>query len=702
MTEDRDRVLGQGIVPDETSASGETSAAIQLAQAAPEPDPGANGQTLDSADDQPNPDLSQDELLQMAIEQGLVPADADPTDPATIAVLADMAEAIGRLGDGDAIEPAAGPDSPPPDPASGGGSGGFTPAESGSLTAEAEEGEEEELAEGPDGTPVPGAEAAGVDGTPAEPETFDLALFDDGDPDVPPPPAVTVGGTTPPPQPDTGGGDPAPGPGIPPTPPGPTNAPPTVSLIDDQAMNEDAGEGEVSLTIADAESAASDLTITATSSNPDLIGEADLSLGGSDGDRTLTFEPNPDQSGTATITVAVSDGEAVTETAFQIEVGAIADTPNVAAAEDSGEFDGPVPVGVLDVADPNGAITILGALESGVSDTDLYGFAIDQAASLVFDIDDTAPPEVDTIVSVFDAQGRLVGLGDDVDVQDEGSASILDAQIRGLELSPGAYTAAVSSFPTFPRAFADQPLSLDPLAEGFAVSDASPDTNFVDLLPDNGVEGGYRLQIRTAVDDIAPADEAMVGLNLGFSASVDDEDGSESLTELVLTPGIDVPEGSAFAADGPTPLDLGDEILFSEAAIFDGTEQIGAAATGSVTEVGADGGVTIAFDAADRVQSLESVDEILLAIPAGLFEDSDGAFGWSVTATATETDPGGPVTQAQAQAADEGLASLAGEDDAFAGNESDGDAGGRLALGSQAPAVPPVLVEPDSSSQSCC
>jgi VCBS repeat-containing protein len=106
----------------------------------------------------------------------------------------------------------------------------------------------------------------------------------------------------------------------------PVNDAPTVSVIANQtAFQNSVGQvtavGPIAFTIADVETAASALTVTATSSNPTLIPNGNIVLGGSGANRTLTITPANNQFGTATITVNVSDGNLTTPTTFTVEVG---------------------------------------------------------------------------------------------------------------------------------------------------------------------------------------------------------------------------------------------------------------------------------------------------------------------------------------------------------------------------------------------
>jgi VCBS repeat-containing protein len=129
----------------------------------------------------------------------------------------------------------------------------------------------------------------------------------------------------------------------------PVNEPPTVSTIADQSIAEETTTGPLSFTVGDVESAAADLIVTASSSDPALVpNDADhLALGGTGASRTLTVTPAANAHGTATIIVNVSDGEESTDTQFTITVANVNDAPTAAdgtldAVEDGGAQAGDV------------------------------------------------------------------------------------------------------------------------------------------------------------------------------------------------------------------------------------------------------------------------------------------------------------------------------------------------------------------------
>ncbi len=104
---------------------------------------------------------------------------------------------------------------------------------------------------------------------------------------------------------------------------------PTITEIADRAINEDGTTGAISFAVADEETATSSLTITVSSSNPTLVPNANLLLGGSGGSRTVTATPLSNQSGSTEITVMVNDGAQTTLDKFILRVDPVNDAPNL-------------------------------------------------------------------------------------------------------------------------------------------------------------------------------------------------------------------------------------------------------------------------------------------------------------------------------------------------------------------------------------
>jgi uncharacterized delta-60 repeat protein len=117
---------------------------------------------------------------------------------------------------------------------------------------------------------------------------------------------------------------------------------PTISNITDQTTNEDTPTSPISFTVGDVETAAGSLIVTASSNNQTLVPDANIALGGSGADRTITITPAANQNGTATITVQVSDGSLTASDSFVLTVNPVNDAPSFtkgadqSVAEDAG------------------------------------------------------------------------------------------------------------------------------------------------------------------------------------------------------------------------------------------------------------------------------------------------------------------------------------------------------------------------------
>ena len=84
--------------------------------------------------------------------------------------------------------------------------------------------------------------------------------------------------------------------------------PPTISPIPGQAVAVGTALPAVTFTVGSPTTTADTLTVTAISSNQGLVPNANLTLGGTGANRTVTITPVANRAGTAQITVTVSDG----------------------------------------------------------------------------------------------------------------------------------------------------------------------------------------------------------------------------------------------------------------------------------------------------------------------------------------------------------------------------------------------------------
>src|SRR4029079_11995519 len=79
---------------------------------------------------------------------------------------------------------------------------------------------------------------------------------------------------------------------------------------------------------------AASLVVSATSSEPTLIPQANIVLGGTDTQRTITVSPAANQHGTATITLTVTDGELTATDSFTVTVTPVNDGPTLSDLTD--------------------------------------------------------------------------------------------------------------------------------------------------------------------------------------------------------------------------------------------------------------------------------------------------------------------------------------------------------------------------------
>src|SRR6185503_16339634 len=81
------------------------------------------------------------------------------------------------------------------------------------------------------------------------------------------------------------------------------NVAPTISNLSDQTTAGATPVGPIGFTVSDTETAAGNLLVSGSSSNPTLVPNTGIVFGGSGASRTVTITPAANQSGTATISV---------------------------------------------------------------------------------------------------------------------------------------------------------------------------------------------------------------------------------------------------------------------------------------------------------------------------------------------------------------------------------------------------------------
>ena len=104
----------------------------------------------------------------------------------------------------------------------------------------------------------------------------------------------------------------------------PTNTPPTISTIANQGTVVSTPSAAIAFTVGDLETATSNLTVTAVSSNLTLLPNSGIALGGSNASRTITLTPAAGLLGSALVRITVSDGTFTTNRTFILAV-----TPSV-------------------------------------------------------------------------------------------------------------------------------------------------------------------------------------------------------------------------------------------------------------------------------------------------------------------------------------------------------------------------------------
>lgn len=133
----------------------------------------------------------------------------------------------------------------------------------------------------------------------------------------------------------------------------PVNDPPSISDIPNQTTSEDKPVSAIPFTVSDIDTAASNLIVTASSSDSALLPPGSFAVSGSHTNRSLAITPAANQSGVATVILTVSDGQATAVDSFVLTVTPVNDPPsisdiaNVSTPEDTPV--GPLPFTLADV-----------------------------------------------------------------------------------------------------------------------------------------------------------------------------------------------------------------------------------------------------------------------------------------------------------------------------------------------------------------
>ena len=107
------------------------------------------------------------------------------------------------------------------------------------------------------------------------------------------------------------------------------NDPPEISDILDQITDEDTPTGAIEFIISDMETPATNLVVTASSSDPLKVPVSNILFDGTGSNRTVTILPLPDQNDHVQITLNVSDGSLNAQKSFDLYIAPVDDSPRI-------------------------------------------------------------------------------------------------------------------------------------------------------------------------------------------------------------------------------------------------------------------------------------------------------------------------------------------------------------------------------------
>lgn len=145
------------------------------------------------------------------------------------------------------------------------------------------------------------------------------------------------------------------------------NSAPTIASVANQTIAVNSSTGPLNFTVSDGETAAGSLSVSAASSNTNLVAVSGIVFGGTNSARTVRLTPLQQKSGSSQITLMVSDGQLTATTSFTLVVNApppntapaIASIPNQTIAMNSSA--GPLSFTVSDGETAPGALTVSAA-----------------------------------------------------------------------------------------------------------------------------------------------------------------------------------------------------------------------------------------------------------------------------------------------------------------------------------------------------
>jgi hypothetical protein len=340
------------------------------------------------------------------------------------------------------------------------------------------------------------------------------------------------------------------------------NDQPTISAIADQTIDED-GEVSVDFTVDDVETDPSNLTITKTSSNSDLVPSENIEISGSGTDRTATVTPTADANGTATIELTVNDqevdGKAAKDAAesFGLTVNSVNDPAEVATNEGL-------------TLDEGATKTLTTADNLSASDVD------DDPQNITFDVT-TAPNNGELVVDGTAGAGSftqqqladgLVEYGHDGSetTSDQFEFSVTDDEGAGQTGQTFSITVnSVNDGPTISGlgdadVTIDEDTQTDPI--GFTIGDPETDPSNLaitkssgnpDLVPSENIEIGGSGADRTVT--VTPSPDAYGAADITITVENGGEKTASQTFTVTVDPVNDAPTISGLDDDDPTTID---------------------------------------------------------------------------------------------------------------------------------------------------
>jgi|GEM_PF-1437591 len=139
------------------------------------------------------------------------------------------------------------------------------------------------------------------------------------------------------------------------------NTPPEISPLDDQSVVSGQSTLPLAFTVADAETPAAALDVSASSSNATLLPASGIVLGGAGANRTITLTPAAGETGSALVTVVVDDGSLSASASFTLTVTPAPNPGTIglsATTYSLGENQGPATITVTRSGGSAGAVSV--------------------------------------------------------------------------------------------------------------------------------------------------------------------------------------------------------------------------------------------------------------------------------------------------------------------------------------------------------